>query len=152
MRLEHREHMGTSDLKAGLDETYQKPDGLPAETLPASPRALTPAERQRRHRAKKKEQASAFGMTAAANLLPENMRLVRQLEATTLQLAEHKQKAEKSAAQVRQLQRDLQAAGQRLQDARACLSGLLPRLTVANRQVLRHALKEAGFVAWLDSG
>lgn len=132
--------------------TLEKPAAAPAETTPANRRPLTPAERQRRHRAKKKEQDSAFGMTAAANLLPENMRLVRQLEAMTLRSAEQKQKVEKSAAQIRQLQRDLEAAAQRLQDVRGCLGGLLPRLTVANRQVLSHALKEAGFIAWLDSG
>lgn len=130
----------------------KKPASLPAGTSPAGPRALTPAERQRRHRAKKKALASAFGMTAAANLLPENMRLVRQVEAMAQQLAEQKQKAEKSAAQARQLQQDLQAAGQRLQGVRACLGSLLPRLTPATAKVLRHALKEAGFIEWLDSG
>jgi septal ring factor EnvC (AmiA/AmiB activator) len=125
---------------------------MPIELAVPPSDAMTPAERQRRHRARKRALASAASTTAAASLLPENMRLVRQVESMAQQLAAQKDKAQASAQKAEQLQQDLQAAQQRLQALRTCLGGVLPRLTPATGQLMHRTLKEAGFVAWLDSG
>ncbi len=167
MRLEHREHMGTSDLKVGLDKKHQSPASRavdrPADRAadhapvgpagePPAPAPLTPAERQRRHRAKVKAAAAAHALTAAGRLLPENQRLVRQVEFMAQEIAELKAKAQKSATQLQQLQQDTRAGHERLQALRASLRATLPRLPLVTATVLRRALKEAGFIAWLDSG
>lgn len=134
---------------------YKKPAPSAAGTsadAPRGPGPLTPAERQRRHRAKVKATAAAHALTAAGRLVPENMRLVRQVECLAQEIAEHGAKALKSAAQIQQLQEDLDAERRRLQALRAMLRATLPRLTLAAAKQLRHALKEAGFIEWLDTG
>lgn len=80
------------------------------------------------------------------------MRLVRQVECLAQEIAEHKAKAQKSAAQIQQLQEDLGADRHRLKALRVLLRATLPRLTLAAAKQLRHALREAGFIEWLDTG
>lgn len=147
------------DLKQGLEKKDEKPASQTAGDAPVNaagePRApapLTPAERQRRHRAKVKAAAAAHAMTAAGRLLPENQRLVRQVEFMAQEIAQMKAKAQKSAAQLQQLQQETRAGHERLQALRASLRDTLPRLPLVTATVLRRALKEAGFIAWLDSG
>lgn len=125
---------------------------MPIELAMPPSTAMSAAERQRRHRARKRLLASATSPTAAANLLPENMRLVRQVDAMAQQLTAQADKARAAVLQAGQLQRDLEAARGRLEALRVALRRQLPRLSPATRQTLGHALKEAGFVAWLDSG
>lgn len=123
----------------------QRPVAMPG-------RALTPAERQRRHRAKKKAEAAAYSTTVAGTLLAENMALARQVEILGRDLAEQKARAQKAAAEGQQLLEDVAADRERLQGLRAVLQALLPRLTPATSIRIRHALTEAGFIEWLDTG
>ncbi|MGO4390226.1 hypothetical protein AB4Z46_02625 [Variovorax sp. M-6] len=125
----------------------------PAEISVAEPgRVLTPAERQRRHRAKKKAETAAHSTTVAGTLLTENMRLARQVEILGRDLAEQKARAQKAAAEAQQLLEDVAADRGRLQRLRAAFGALLPRLTPATSIRIRHALTEAGFIEWLDTG
>lgn len=127
-----------------------------ARAAAAPGRALTPAERQRRHRIKKKAQAaalaSAHSTTAATHLLAENMALARQVEILGRDLAEQSAAAQKAAAAGQQLVQEVAADRARLQGLRALLQALLPQLSPATSNRIRHALREAGFIEWLDTG
>lgn len=127
------------------------PDAL--HSLPAArPAPLTAAERQRRHRAKTKAQAAAFGSTAAGRAFSEVQRLRLEVDALTLYRADAKAKALRTAEAMAQQGQELTHARQRLHRLRMVLLASLPRLTPGGRQQLRQALKEADFIAWLDTG
>ena len=126
------------------------PDAVHATA--ARPAPLTPAERQRRHRAKRKAQAAAFGSTAAGQAFSDIQRMRQEVYALTLARVEAKDKAQRAAEAFAQQGRELAHARQHLQGLRMALLASLQRLTPGSRQQLRHALKEAGFIAWLDNG
>jgi predicted nucleic acid-binding Zn-ribbon protein len=125
---------------------------MPIELAVPPSRALTAAERQRRHRARKRDQAKAFDMTAAAKLLPENQRLTHQVAWLKQELAKQQEAAHAAAQATAQARQDLDSTRQRFAALRTRLRTLLPRLSPATEQVIRHALKEAGFIQWLDTG
>lgn len=54
--------------------------------------------------------------------------------------------------ELQQLQQETRADNDRRQALRASLRATLPRLPLVTATVLRRAPKEAGFIAWLDSG
>lgn len=123
------------------------------DTAPVTRAApLTPAERQRRHRAKKKAQAAAFSTTAIGRVVSSSQGLVFEVQALRSNLAAARDKAQRAAEQMTQQGHDLAAARQQLDALRTALRATLPRLTPGSRQQLRQALKEANFIAWLDTG
>lgn len=80
------------------------------------------------------------------------MRLVQRVDFLTQERADHKAKAQKSAELAQQLQQDIANDKLRQVELRKVFSTVLPRLSPATRHQISRALKEAGFVAWLDSG
>lgn len=91
-------------------------------------------------------------MTVAAKLLPENQRLTHQVAWLKQELAKQQEAAHAAAQAAAQARQDLDSTRHRFAALRTRLRSLLPRLSPSTEHVIRHALKEAGFIQWLDTG
>ncbi len=120
------------------------------DTTPAAP--LTNAERQRRHRAKRKAEAAQAAAErssdAVACVIYENKALRNRIEAVQLKATEIKPLREERDAL--RIERDL--LQRRLAEARGLFRTLVARLPLAGQQLARRHLQDNGCADWLDAG
>ena len=112
---------------------------------PALGRPMTPAERQRRHRIKRKAEEAARMQAQSAGA----MSLLLSQNATLLSRAEA---AERTLAELRPARQQRDALQARLDAVAHVVRSLLPRLSPAGRMAAHAHFREAGFIEWLDSG
>jgi hypothetical protein len=132
--LEHREHLEHLEIKRGLTKKLKPPP-------------LTPAERQRRHRAKRKaERLALLERLSSGN---EN-RLMREGHDAAQRQERATRNAAEQGARLEALRAELEPLKGQLQALRVSLRALLGKCTPAVRHMARRHLQETGFIEWLD--
>ena len=126
---------------------------------------MSNAERQRKHREKRKAELMALRAGAAASLsrrlaLPSAAPAMASVAvpalldgspALRMQLEAARKRCEAQAAELAALRAEHEPLVARLQALRTVLRALLARLSPAARHTARSRLQETGFIEWLDA-
>ena len=126
---------------------------------------MSNAERQRKHREKRKAELMALRAGAAASLsrrlaLPSAAPAMASVAvpalldgspALRMQLEAARKRCEAQAAELAALRAEHEPSVARLQALRTVLRALLARLSPAARHTARSRLQETGFIEWLDA-
>ena len=127
--------------------------------------SMSNAERQRKHREKRKAELMALRAGAAASLsrrlaLPSAAPAMASVAvpalldgspALRMQLEAARKRCEAQAAELAALRAEHEPLVARLQALRTVLRALLARLSPAARHTARSRLQETGFIEWLDA-
>ncbi|UCV00116.1 hypothetical protein [Acidovorax radicis] len=113
--------------------------------------AMSGAERQRRHREKRKAELQAL-RTGGSLALPLPVPALRDdAQALRTQLDATRKRCETQAAELTALRAKHEPLAVRLQVLRTVLRALIGKLSPATRHVARSHLQETGFIEWLDA-
>lgn len=120
---------------------------------PAPKVAMSNAERQRKHREKRKAELQALRaggplcVPAAVPVAPSR----DNAQALSLQLDAARKRCEAQAAELAALRAEHEPLVARLQALRTVLRAVIGRFSPAARHVARSHLQETGFIEWLDA-
>ena len=145
MRLSHVSHLSHQEIKVPSADSHIAPDSGKGASTP-----LTPAERQRRHRAKLRAERDTT-ITAHAAPVGYTLQLLRENEDLRQRLEHASRTAAEQAARIRQLRTELEPLQARLLGLQAVMRYLLGRSSPAFAQLARRHLQETGFIEWLDT-